>query len=761
MIGLAELGTAYVQILPSMRGMSASISRQLGAGADAASSSMGSRIKSGLGGAFKAVGGLAVGVMSAAAGTIAANMGAAVSRVDTLNNFPRQMQNMGFSAKEASKAIKDLDNGTKGLPTSLDSIVASAQQFIALPMFSSMEDATKTTLALNNAFLAAGASAADTARGTQQVAQMFATGKPDLMSWRTVMETMPAQLSQVSKEMLGTGASSMDLYEALQSGKISMTDFKDALIRMNEEGGNGFASFAQQAKDATKGIKTSLTNMRTSIVRNLANFLDQTGLSDQIIEYANKVSAGIDRIGNFAIYAFNGLRGADLGGVFAGIAPAAGGLLGVVSPLLAKIPLLGGAFEGLTGPIGLAVGAIVGMFQNSAALRQAFSNLLTAVIYVAETIGGVLAQAMGILGPLLGAVGNALAPILNTIAGFMPTIDLLISNLADALMPLIQSFITSVLPSLQNMGLVVSQLLQAIFNALVPIINLIVARVMPVIQAVLPVVSTVITSIMGVVQPALSVLTNIINFFVALLQGDFSGAWTALQGIISGVWNVITGIVTGAVNIVSSILSGAWHIITSLASQAWNGLTGILSNAWNSAKNAVSRGISSVIGLVKTLPRRVLSALGNLGRYLFNSGKALLTGFKDGIMSVFSGIGNAVKGGLAKIRSFFPFSPAKQGPFSGKGWVLYSGMAIGNAMAEGIERSGVRAVGSARNLARQTQAALALSSLPNIAANTAAGRLAQAGAAGGTSVSNHFEIRSDNPELVARMVAERLYRRAA
>ena len=50
-------------------------------------------------------------------------------------------------------------------------------------------------------------------------------------------------------------------------------------------------------------------------------------------------------------------------------------------------------------------------------------------------------------------------------------------------------------------------------------------------------------------------------------------------------------------------------------------------------------------------------------------------------------IGN-VKDAAADVvqaaRDFFPFSPAKKGPFSGRGWVLYSGKSIGEAFAEGI-----------------------------------------------------------------------------
>ena len=58
-----------------------------------------------------------------------------------------------------------------------------------------------------------------------------------------------------------------------------------------------------------------------------------------------------------------------------------------------------------------------------------------------------------------------------------------------------------------------------------------------------------------------------------------------------------------------------------------------------------------------------------------------------------SAVGDAAKAVVDKARGFFPFSPAKEGPFSGKGWVLYSGRSIGKAFAQGMldERSTVAA----------------------------------------------------------------------
>lgn len=102
--------------------------------------------------------------------------------------------------------------------------------------------------------------------------------------------------------------------------------------------------------------------------------------------------------------------------------------------------------------------------------------------------------------------------------------------------------------------------------------------------------------------------------------------------------------------------------------------------------NGVKNGFSSAVDFVKGIPGKILNALGDLGSLLIESGKSMLRGLANGISQGVQGAIDAVKKGLSDIRSFFPFSPAKRGPFSGHGWVSYSGESIARAMGEGFTR---------------------------------------------------------------------------
>jgi len=131
--------------------------------------------------------------------------------------------------------------------------------------------------------------------------------------------------------------------------------------------------------------------------------------------------------------------------------------------------------------------------------------------------------------------------------------------------------------------------------------------------------------------------------------------------------------VSGAVNSVKRSLSSAWNTAKSLTSRAWNGI-----------RDAVRRAIGSLLGTVRGIPGKVKGSLSGAGSWLYESGKKIIQGLINGIKNMAGGVYDAVQNVLSRARNLLPFSPAKEGPFSGKGWTLYSGRSIGEALADGI-----------------------------------------------------------------------------
>ena len=283
-----EIGTAYVTVMPSMKGFIKTMTND----GNLAGQSSGRMFSNAFSSIVKgsAIGTALGNAVSSAASKMGASLGAAVSRFDTIQNFPKVMSNLGYSSADAAASIQRLSDGVRGMPTRLDSIVDMTQQLA--PLTGGLDQATTLSLAFNDALLATGKGTADQARAMEQYTQMLAKGKPDLQSWRTMQEVMPAQLNQVAKALMGTTANSQDLYEAMVNGTISFDDFNDAIMRLDKEGANGFASFRDQAVSATQGVQTAMENVGAAIEQAWTNIFTAIG-QENISGFINDISAAI------------------------------------------------------------------------------------------------------------------------------------------------------------------------------------------------------------------------------------------------------------------------------------------------------------------------------------------------------------------------------------------------------------------------------------------------------------------------------------
>ena len=280
----SKVSTAFNKIAKSSRAGSNSI-MSLSKGALLGLTTLGSFVGGALSGIFQ-------GAMSA----IGDSIGEAVKRTDTLNNFPRVMENMGISTETAQKSIDYLQVKLQGLPTTLDDAATAVQRFTAAN--GNLEASTKMFESVNNMLLASGQSTEKQAAALEQLSQAYAKGKPEMQDWKTLVQTIPGQLKQVALAM--GYADSSALYDAMQDGKVSMNDFMKTVVELNNTGKNGFSSFAEQAEASTNGIQTSITNMKTAIVRGWTEILNAIGQSN-IAGFFKGIANAISTATNYII----------------------------------------------------------------------------------------------------------------------------------------------------------------------------------------------------------------------------------------------------------------------------------------------------------------------------------------------------------------------------------------------------------------------------------------------------------------------------
>lgn len=238
-----------------------------------------------------ALGTVAVKAVSAVTDLLVGSVDDAVARYDTLNRYPTVMENLGFSTEEAAASTQKLSDGIQGLPTALNDIVSSTQRLVGVT--GDLDSATDTTLALNDALIASGSTAEEASRGVVQYTQMLSSGTVDIVSWRTLQETMSSALIQTAKSLGIASGSTNELYDALQAGTITFDELNAKLIELDTATGG----FADQALDASAGIGTAFTNMGIHVVQGVTAIIESldAGLSETRFKSIENI---IDTFGN-------------------------------------------------------------------------------------------------------------------------------------------------------------------------------------------------------------------------------------------------------------------------------------------------------------------------------------------------------------------------------------------------------------------------------------------------------------------------------
>lgn len=191
----------------------------------------------------------------------------------------------------------------------------------------------------------------------------------------------------------------------------------------------------------------------------------------------------------------------------------------------------------------------------------------------------------------------------------------------------------------------------------------------------------------GFVAGITSKFEVVLNFFrelpskvLGFLQGLPSGVAGIFSSLAGAASSIIGGMVSSVVGFISNMVSNVISFVTNMGSSIINTITTAASQFISTIMNMVSTAISHVA----SLPGKAQAALGNVGGMLVSSGKALIQGFIDGILSMIDAVRSAASSVVQAAKNFFPHSPAKEGPLSGRGYTTYSGQALVRDFAKGM-----------------------------------------------------------------------------
>lgn len=609
------------------------------------------------------------------------SMSGAINRFDTLNKYPVVMKALDYSTKDVAKSTAILSKGIDGLPTSLQDVTSVAQQLA--PLTGSATKASKSAIALNNAFLASGASVADTSRGLQQYTQMLSTGKVDLMSYRTLMETMPIALRKVANSFGFTGKSAeQDLYKALQSGQITVDQLNDRFIKLN----GGVNGFAQLAKKNSEGIGTSFANLKNAVVKNLANMLSaidngfkQAGFGSiaQVLDnMKGSINSAFQVIGpvvtnatvvilNFVKVVGGALKSAFSNDIFR---TAVVGILGFVGAVMAAHKVISIFTTLRTAIVGLSVIAKAGN------LAMAFSEAMSTLAKTSKLAAAAQAALNAIL---------ALNPYVLIVAAILAVVAALTYFFTQTKTgrALWQSFTTWLSGAWQSLVGVATTVWNAIGNAINAVVNFIkpywqglvtfftgiwtsiVAGVTPIWQGLVNVFNSIINAIVAVWQALAPIIVPIVAGVVAIIGATlitivtvFQTVWNMLVPIVQVVWQLISTVVSTAITMLGTVIQTGLAIIVAIWNVVWNTFSIVVSTVWNVITTIISTVLNVIAGIIQAITAAIQgdwsgawNAIQNVVSTVLNAISSIVSSVLSGVAGIFSGVMNGLKSVVSAV----------------------------------------------------------------------------------------------------------------
>ena len=736
---MAEVGQAYLQIIPSMKGVAPAISSQLSGVGDSVGKRMGESITSKVGGAFKTVG--KVGV-TAIAGVGAAVVGLAatggISRALKIDQATYKFKAMGIDVEAAMASCNEAVTGTAyGLDAA--ATVAASLGASGVQAGDQMTQALKATAGM----------AAMSGRSMEDVGLIFGkVAAQGRLQGDELMQFAESGVNATAALASYLGKTQAEVREMVSAGEIDFQTFSDAM----------YATFGEAAQGANATFQGAMSNVMAALSRVGAKFADPAldGLRDvfvALIPAIDAVSAALDP----AVQAFTAFTTSVSSHAVAGINAFTEALKAGATPLEAVRAALSAGLENtwlasatsaVTGfvkavqmgvpPVELLKNHIQSLSDSIApkidALAQKFPGIASAIQSIDFSKLGGMAAAIGSVAGAVALIGPAIAPAVKAVSGFVTaaggisgivsTVGGAVSGIAmrlntfgsavtlcgggvKGLVAVLGGLVSPVTLAIAAIAALaagfaymmttnegfrntVMQLVQQLGASLAPIITtvatqatMLASTVMPLImsaiQTVLPVLGQIGLLILQVVTALAPLATMLVGTLVPILSQIIQIVVQVATTVISAVMPVISTVVAA----VSTYIPVIQQVITSV-------MTAVLSivNAVWPAIQAVITTVANVIQTVVTVAMDVIQGVITAAMQIINGD---WSGAWSTIQSTLSGawdaISSAVESGIQAVVDFFSgLGDRIMGAISGIGSMLYSaGSDLINGLSQGIQ----------------------------------------------------------------------------
>lgn len=629
-----ELGKAYVQIVPSAKGIKGMIEQSMGGEVKSSGKSLGSSLGSSIMDSVKAVaiaGGAAVG--SAIAGTIAGGVAEGAKLEQSLGGIETLFK------ENADTVIKSAQNAYKTAGISANQYMEQTTSFSATLLKGLGGDTAKAAQYANKAIvdMADNSNKFGTDIGLIQNAfQGFAKSN------YTMLDNLSLGYAGTQEGMANLINDSGVLNGEFEATAENVKDIPfhtmvDAIHEIQEEMGIAGAT----SQEASETVSGSFAAMRASA----QNVLGNIALGGENL--IPSIQALIETTKTFLVD---------------NLAP-------MVWEIVSNLPVLfSTAVDGL-GPALMQSGTDlmnmlgIGIEGGVGGIVEKFKTAIAPITEATQTVFGQLPE-------LIGSIGETITPLIDMVANAFTQLDFSgIATFVEAILPALQAGFETFM---SVAGPAISTFVDSfvnLWNVLQPVLSLLAEALMPVLQilgaflgGVLKGALMAITGLFDILATTIQFLTPVIDFLVQALSfispvlttaaewigvaiglfGNLGAAGQGLKAFISSAFKNIGNVITTTGNIVQTIINAIKGDFSALQKVGDVLKTG-LSNAWKAIKNSVVNTGNIITDKINSI-KNVFNTLKNIK--LSDAGRAIMQSFLDGLKAVWQSIKSFV-GGIA------------------------------------------------------------------------------------------------------------------
>lgn len=666
-----ELGQAYVQIMPSAKGISGSMSKQLNPEAESAGKSAGSKIGSAL-------------KIAAVAGVVAT--GAALGKVisSSLSEGADLQQSLGgvetLFKENAGRVKKYATDGYKTAGMSANAYMETVTGFSA-SMIKSLNGDTKKAADLSNQAIVdmsdnankMGTNIGDIQNAYQGFAKQNYTMLDNLkLGYGGTKEEMQRLLTDATK---------------LTGQKYDISNFSDITqaIHAIQTEMDITGTTAKESATTFSGSFDSMKAAMSNVLGNLSLGRDLQGPLNALVTTTSTFlfKNFIPMVGNIfkalpgAISTLVSSAGKELSaqlgnGIGSGLTDFTSQLSTMFEPLQGSFKTITNGltpvFESLLSVIGPIGAQLTGVFSK---FPQLFANVISAVMPVITT----LSTAIGQLPSLFETISVAVQPVIDTISNGIARLDFSgIEAVISALVPAITNAFTTMMgivgPAIDT---TVASFVR-MWNAIQPLVSVLASALMPVLQIVGSFIGGVLKGalialsgtfdtvrvVVGVLTPVIQTVVNVLKQFAPVLStvaqwvgtaigffANLGASGTSLKGLISSAWTNMRSVISTVVGGIGSSIRTAQGVFTSLKT-AGNSLKDGIHLAFLYMQNIIS-SVGNVIKSIINGIRGTFSSLGSAG----NGMKSAVSGAFSAMRGAISGAASGIRGIIDGIKGVF------------------------------------------------------------------------------------------------------------